>query len=294
MRRILPLILPMPGNEAMAQAMAGHGGGEVGRIETRRFPDGERYVRILNDAAGRDVDIVCTLADPDPQLAGLIFVAATARELGARSVRLVAPYLAYMRQDARFQPGEAVSAPIFARLISGVFDALVTIDPHLHRIHALGEIYAIPARALQAAPLLADWVRANVASPLLVGPDAESAQWVAAVAAHAGAPQLVLAKTRRGDRDVSIEMPDAQRFAGRTPVLVDDMISSGHTMIEAAAALRAQGFAAPWCVTVHALFDAATEARLQGVMAGIVSTDSVPHPTNAIGVAALLIGEQGL
>lgn len=285
------MILPMPGNEPMAQAMADHLECAAGSIEVRRFPDGESLVRITSDVAGCDIDIVCTLANPDPQLAALLFAAATARELGARNVRLVAPYLAYMRQDARFQPGEAISAPVFARLLSAAFDALVTVDPHLHRILSLGEIYSIPALALPAAPLLADWVRANITAPLLVGPDAESAQWVAAVAARAGAPWLVLAKTRHGDRDVAIEMPDARRFAGRTAVLVDDIISSGHTMIEAAAALRGQGFEAPWCLTVHALFDAETEARLRGVMAGIVSTDSVRHASNAIGLAALLAGE---
>ncbi len=288
------MILPMPGNEAMAQAMADHLGCAAGRIEVRRFPDGESHVLLASDVAGCDIDIVCTLANPDPQLAALLFAAATARELGARNVRLVAPYLAYMRQDARFQPGEAISAPVFARLLSAAFDALVTVDPHLHRILSLGEIYSIPALALPAAPLLADWVLANITAPLLIGPDEESAQWVAAVAARAEAPWLVLAKTRRGDRDVAIEMPDARHLAGRTPVLVDDIISSGHTMIEAAAALRGQGFGAPWCLTVHALFDAEAEARLRGVMAGIVSTDSVPHASNAIGLAALLAGEYRL
>ena len=122
------IILSMPGNEAMAQAMADHLGCTTGRIEVRRFPDGESLVRIANDVAGCDVDIVCTLANPDPQLASLLFAAATVRELGARHLRLVAPYLAYMRQDARFAHGEAVSAPIFARLLSGAFDALVTVE----------------------------------------------------------------------------------------------------------------------------------------------------------------------
>jgi ribose-phosphate pyrophosphokinase len=288
------IILSMPGNEAMAQAMADHIGCTTGRIEVRRFPDGESHVQIAGDVAGYDVDIVCTLANPDPQLAGLLFAAATVRELGARSLRLVAPYLAYMRQDARFARGEAVSAPIFARLLSGAFDALVTIDPHLHRILSLSDIYSIPASALPAAPFLAEWVRTNIEAPVLIGPDAESAQWVAAVATKAAAPWLVLDKTRHGDRDVTIKLPDMHDFTGRTPVLVDDIISSGRTMIEAAAALRTQGFGAPWCLTVHALFDAEVDASLRIVMAGIVSTDTIPHASNAISMAALLAGEHRL
>ena len=288
------LLLPMPGNAAMAGAMGNVGGFEVGSLETRRFPDGEIYVRILSDVAGRDVDIVCTLADPDPQFLGLAFVAATARELGARSVNLVAPYLAYMRQDIRFQPGEAVSSHHFAKLLSGFFDRLVTIDPHLHRIADLGEIFTMPTRVLQAAPLLGDWVKANVANPLLIGPDSESAQWVSVVGERAGAPHAVLEKQRRGDRDVEISVPDLSRWQGRTVVLVDDMISSGHTMLVAARQLAALGFGKPICLTVHALFADDAYARLLAVSDAVVSTDAVPHVSNGVSVAALLAGASAI
>src|SRR6185503_12811188 len=121
--------------------------------------------------------ILCTLADPDAKFLPLIFAAATARELGAARVGLVAPYLAYMRQDRRFNPGEAVTSRYVAKLISGAFDWLVTVDPHLHRYGALGEIYTIPTRAIHAAPLMSDWIRRNVPDPLIVGPDSESEQW---------------------------------------------------------------------------------------------------------------------
>ena len=99
------LILPMPGNERFAERLAKEGGFELGRLETRRFPDGERYVRIISDVAGRPVDIVCTLARPDPEFLTLVFAADAARDLGATEVNLVAPYLAYMRQDRRFKSG---------------------------------------------------------------------------------------------------------------------------------------------------------------------------------------------
>ncbi len=282
------LLFPMPGNEALAAAIAAAIPVECGTLEARRFPDGERYIRIADDVRGRDVYIVCTLADPDPQFLGLAFAAATARDIGARSVNLVAPYLAYMRQDISFRPGESVSSRHFARLLSGVFDRLVTIDPHLHRIASLDEIFTIPTTVLQAAPLLGDWVRAHVTDPLLIGPDSESEQWVTAVGRRAGAQHVVLTKQRLGDREVVITAADPAALRGHTLVLVDDMISSGQTMITAAEQLAAQGFGKPVCVTVHALFAGDAYARLLAVSRAVVSTDAVPHASNGVSVAGLL------
>jgi ribose-phosphate pyrophosphokinase len=280
----------MPGNEALAAAIAATRGDDVGRLEMRRFPDGETYVRLLDGVAERDVVIVCTLARPDPQLAGLVFAAGTARELGAASVHLVAPYLAYMRQDARFQPGEAISSVHFARLLSGAFDSLLTVDPHLHRRRSLDEIFAIPTQVVAAAPALSRWIAAHVPDALVVGPDGESEQWAAAVASGAGAPHVVLSKRRLGDRQVEIALPDLSAVAGRTPVLVDDIVSSGRTMAEAARLLIQAGFARPVCVAVHAIFAEDALERLAGLAAHIVTTDTIPHPTNAIGVADLIAG----
>ncbi len=182
------LILPMPGNEAFAARLAQEAGAELGAVETRRFPDGETYVRLLSDPKGRAVDIVCTLTDPDADFLRLAFTADAARELGAASVTLVAPYLAYMRHDKRFHEGEAVTSRTFARLLSSTFDRLVTVDPHLHRYPDLATLYEIPAEALSAAPLFSAWIREHAPDALVVGPDAESEQWAAEVAQGAGVP----------------------------------------------------------------------------------------------------------
>ena len=127
------LFLPLPGNETLADELARLSGGAIGTLEIRRFPDGESYVRLIADVAGKDVDFVCTLARPDDQILRLIFAAKTARELGAKTVRLIAPYLAYMRQDKRFQDGESISSTHFAKLLSDCFDSLITIDAHQGR-----------------------------------------------------------------------------------------------------------------------------------------------------------------
>ncbi|MFC4821765.1 ribose-phosphate diphosphokinase [Dokdonella ginsengisoli] len=262
----------------------------TGSVLRHRFPDRESLVRLDGDCRGREVIVLCSLRDPDDLALPLLFAARTARELGARRVGLVAPYLAYMRQDARFHPGEAVSSTHYAAFLSWTFDWLVTVDPHLHRRASLAEIFAMPTRRVSAMPPVAEWIRANVAAPLLIGPDEESRQWVQEAAARIQAPFVVLAKHRRGDRDVEVSIPGAALPAGRTPVLLDDIAASGGTLIQAVSRVRRLGGADPVCVVVHGLFaDACDRALLQAGAARVVSTDAVPHATNAIGLAAELV-----
>lgn len=282
------LVLAMPGNEAMATAIAHRMAGELGAIETRPFPDGETYLRIASEVKGRSVVLVATLAHPDAKFLPLLFAADTARDLGAAKIGLVAPYLAYMRQDRRFLAGEAITSRSAAQLLSSRFDWLVSVDPHLHRYASLSDIYSIPARALHAAPLMADWIAQNVARPLLIGPDSESTQWVSDVACRAGAPFTVLEKIRRGDRDVEVRLKDAIQISGRVPVLVDDIISSGQTMLEAVRLLKGLSSLPPVCVAVHGLFADGADALLEGEGARLVTSNTVPHPSNAMDVSAML------
>jgi len=283
------LFIPLPGNETLAADLARLSGGALGALETRHFPDGESYVRLADDVSGKDVDFVCTLARPDDQILRLIFAAETARELDAKTVRLIAPYLAYMRQDKRFQNGESISSRHFAKLLSDSFDSLITVDPHLHRIADLSEIFTVPTRVEHAAPLLADWIGDNVENAIVVGPDSESQQWVEAVAERAGARHLVLDKNRLGDHEVEILVPELSDYTGLSPVLVDDIISSGRTMIETAEAIIARGFPKPYILTVHALFTGSTLWQLNQLAKDIISTDTVPHETSRIGIAELLV-----
>ncbi|GAA0690050.1 ribose-phosphate pyrophosphokinase [Marinobacterium maritimum] len=260
---------------------------QAGVLEQRRFPDGESYLRIHSDCTDQDCVILCNLFHPDERTLRLLFLADTLRECGARSVGLVTPYLAYMRQDKRFQPGECVSSRPFAKLLSSTFDYLVTMDPHLHRYDSLDEIYTIPSRVVQAAPLIAQWIQQRVDQPLLIGPDSESEQWVAHVAKLAGAPFQVLQKERRGDYDVSVSLPDLDSAAERTPVLVDDIISSGRTMLETIKHLQAAGLPRAVAIGVHGIFAGDAYAQLTEV-ADVVTTACIPHLSNQIDIAAPL------
>ncbi len=283
-----PLVVAMPGNEAMTQSLARILGIEVGQVKVHAFPDGETYLRFLTNLKGRTLVLVCTLDRPNEKILPLLFAAATARELGAVNVGLVAPYLAYMRQDRRFKPGEAVTSREVAQLLSNAFDWLATVDPHLHRYGSLAEIYLIATRVVHAAPLISQWIRAHVPNPLIIGPDGESEQWVSAVAKDAGAPYTVLEKVRRGDRDVEISVKKLQDLDGRTPVLVDDIISSGRTMIEAVRLIMERGATTPVCVAVHGLFADNSDMQLAQAGARVVTSNSIPHETNGIDVGEIL------
>jgi ribose-phosphate pyrophosphokinase len=283
-----PLLIAMPGNEAMAHTLAPMLATEVGQIELRSFPDGETYLRFMSNLSDRMLVIVCTLDRPDEKILPLLFAAATARELGATKIGLVAPYLAYMRQDRRFKPGEAVTSREVARLVSDRFDWLITVDPHLHRYGSLSEIYRVPTRVVHAAPLISQWIKANVSNPLIIGPDMESEQWVSAVAKEVDAPYSVLQKVRRGDRDVQISIRDMHDLDGRTPVFVDDIISSGRTMLEAVRLVMRPGAPKPVCVAVHGLFADQSDTLLVQAGARVVTSNSIPHKTNDIDVGEIL------
>lgn len=260
-----------------------------GTWDIHAFPDGENKLTIYTDVRDEDVWILASLDHPNEKSLILMMFAQTARAMGARSVKLAAPYLAYMRQDAAFNPGEAVSAVIYAQFISRYFDAMVTVDPHCHRIPRLSDIYAIPVYTLHAQALFKQYIETHVTRPLIIGPDAESAQWMAALAKSLNAPYVVLEKTRLSDDCIHSELPLLNHDQTFTPILIDDIISTGKTLIVPLDQLRAQGFQQPVVLAVHGLFAGDAYATLLQRTPCIVTTNSVPHPSNGIDLTSLLV-----
>jgi ribose-phosphate pyrophosphokinase len=279
----------LPGNEIFAKKLLSYPQFEAGEVVFRRFPDQESYVRLLSDVRGRRVVLLCTLHEPDEKLMMLYVFARLAKQMGAESVVLAAPYLAYMRQDKAFHPGEAVTASMFGELLSDWVDGLITVDPHLHRYRHLSDIYHIPTRLVHAESLIVRHIQQHIAKPVLIGPDAESKQWVATVARKAGSPFSILKKERLGDRKVRIHFPAASQFREHTPVLVDDIISTGHTMMETTRHLNEQGLQTPVCIGVHAVFagNAWQEMKQAGIQK-IITTNTIPHPTNELDMSDIL------
>jgi ribose-phosphate pyrophosphokinase len=283
----LPELHAFPDSLVFARKLGGALGWPVERAGLHHFPDWESLVRV-RATPGAPAIVVRSLADPNAKLVELLFAADALRRAGAASVTLVAPYLAYMRQDAVFMPGEPVSQRVVGALLGGAFDRVLTVEAHLHRVKELGEVFPCRADSLAVAPALAPWLRRNGAGALLVGPDEESEAFVREVAALAGLPFRVARKTRRGDRDVTLALPAVPAGTERA-LLLDDIVSTGSTLAAAARALHGAGVVAVDALVVHAVFAAGALATLaEAGIAHVASTDTIPHPSNQIGVAPLL------
>lgn len=282
------LVLSFPDYFPQAQRLASNLGADIEEIYLHRFPDSESLVR-LPTSLPEHVVLYRSLDQPNDKLIELMLCAQTARELGAKRITLVAPYMCYMRQDTANHPGEAVSQRIVGRLLAELFDDVITVDPHLHRISSLGQ--AIPLKnaiALTAGDEIGAFLKQQLDSAVLLGPDSESEQWVARIANKFGFDFYVASKLRRGDRDVEITVPEWD-YAAKPIVIIDDMVSTGKTVAKTSAMLKASGAGDIYLAVTHPLFCGNAEQLIMdaGVNA-IWSTDSTNHPTSAILLDRLL------
>ena len=285
---MIDLLLAFEDETRLAVPLAEALGVPLRWIERHRFPDGESKLRLPAELPAR-VAVLRGLHRPNDKLAELMIVSPAAHELGARALTLVSPYLAYMRQDMAFNPGEAVSQRHIGRALAAWFDQVITVDPHLHRVQTLDEV--LPGKrgqALSAAPLLGAWAAMHARNPILLGPDDEAAQWVSAAAQAQGLQHGTCIKHRSGDREVAVVLPEMD-FAGREVVLIDDVASTGRTLLAAAQGLLARGAATVDVAVTHALFvgDAIEQLAEAGVR-NVWSSDSVPHASNVVSLVPLL------
>lgn len=283
-----PMLLCFEDEQEIAERIASSARLDLAVVGRHRFPDGEIKLRLPAVLPERLI-VLRTLNDPNEKLVELLLLAQTARLQGASHLTLVAPYLAYMRQDMAFLPGEAISQRIIGRFLADLFDALITVDPHLHRVATLQEAVPVAnAIVLSGAALLSDLIAARRRQPLLLGPDEESAQWVALAAARHGFDSAVCRKVRHGDRAVEVALPDVA-VAGRQVVLLDDVASTGHTVARAAHLLLAAGAASVDVAVTHALFAGdALPVILDAGVGDVWSTDSIKHASNSVSIAPLL------
>lgn len=257
-------------------------------VDRHRFPDGELKLRLPASLPAK-VIVYRSLVNPNEKLIELLFVAQTARQLGASDLTLIAPYLAYMRQDIAFHEGEVVSQKIIGRFLAQVFDGLATIDPHLHRVSTLEEASPVKrAMTLSGAPLLGDYIAQQIPDAYLLGPDSESAQWIASAAKKHGFDHAACEKIRRGDKNVQVQLP-AVDLKNRRVVILDDVASSGRTLAKATRAAIEAGARSVDVAVTHALFadDALQVIREAGVR-HIWSTDCIAHESNVVSIAAML------
>lgn len=257
------------------------------------FPDRDLYLRFNINLKDKTLILVQSFQPhPDMSLFDVLFAAETAKDLGARRVILVAPYLAYLRQDKRFREGECVSSQVMAKLLNSAVDGIIIVDPHLHRYHSLEEIFNVPARKVTANPLIAEYIKKNYQNEIIIGPDSESYQWAEEIAQHLNVQATVMCKQRFGSRKVKVKMVKPVSLKNKDVIIVDDIVSTGHTVMEAAEQARKKGAKTISLICVHGLFvEGAVDKLAEAGVTKIVSTNTVEHPTNQIDVTYLLAEE---
>jgi len=282
------IIFSFPGNKRFAHYLANQLPVEEGKLVIKRFPDGESYVRINSIVKGKIAILVCTLNNPDKKILPLMFTAQTLKELGAEKIILISPYLPYMRQDKRFKPGEAVTSRLFAKFCSNWVDYLITIDPHLHRVHHLSSIYSIPVLTLHATKAIALWIKENIKSPFLIGPDSESEQWISEVANYIKAPYVLCEKIRLSSHEVKMTIP-LFSLTNETIIILDDIVSTGASMIAILKQLAKQGNKNVICLAVHPLLNKVTNNKLISLGAKeIITCNTIRNASNKINITELI------
>jgi len=283
------LIIGCPGSKDLARSISKKLKASYTDLIVEKFPDNELRVRIPKDVKGKTVVIVQSFHDDiSDDLVEVLFAAYTSKEIGAKKLILVAPYIAYMREDKRFEKGESVSARIMAKILR-IFDKVLVVDPHLHRFKSLNEFFP-NASKLTAINNISSFIKNNIKDCIIVGPDEESEQWVKAIANKTHKRYIVLKKKRLGHRKVKVSQIK-ENIKGKTAVIVDDIISTGHTILEAAKSLKKGKARRICCVAVHGVFAENALGKLQKAGINTITTNTIPNKVAKIDISDVVSKE---
>jgi len=279
-------------SESLRAKVARELGVKTVALEMKRFPDGEKYLRVLDDVKDENLVVVHSIHHtPDELLFEYLLLVDTLRDLGAKRIVSFIPYFAYARQDERFNPGEALSFKTVSKLIESVgTDEIYTIDMHQHRVIRSSDVFRIPSHNLSAMPLLADYMRSiyNKRKPLVIGPDAEAEQWAKLAADRLQSDYDVFEKKRLGPDKVEIR-PRKSNARDRDILIVDDIISTGGTIVEAMKVLLSQEAKSVSVACTHPLLVSGALMKIRDAGAeNVVGTDTVPSPISYVSVAPLI------
>ena len=273
----------------LAQKIAKKLKASFSELRVKSFPDGETNLRFMKDVKGKEVVLVQSFyGNINDLIIEIFFAAETARDLGAKKVILAAPYFPYFRQDKRFKTGQCVSIEIMAGFVNKYFDGILVIDPHLHREKNLSELFNIRHEKLTANYYIGRWIKKNIRNPLIVGPDWESYKWAQRVAEEIGCDYVIMEKKRFSGRDVKVTLNKKVNFKGKNVILVDDMISTGNTIIEAAKNFRKMGVKKFNCVAVHGIFVEKALERLKKNGINVITTNTIPSRVSKIDISDLI------
>lgn len=277
------MVLCGSSSKSLAQDLAKVLEVEFVQATVKRFPDGEGYVRIERESIDKDLVLVQNTY-PDNNLVELLFMLDAARGLGAEKITCVIPYFGYARQDRRFNTGEALSAKVMLRHLEMEMDRLLTID--LHKPDVLEWFARAPAKDLKAAPAIGEYFLGS-GIDLVLGPDAGAANRAEETAKVLGCESDHLTKTRLSGTEVKIT-PRLLDAKGRNVLIVDDIISTGGTIVAATNELRRLGAKKVYASCTHGLFTGGAVAKLKDVCDKVVSTNTLESEVSEISVAKVV------
>lgn len=258
-------------------------------IEEKSFPDGERYVRVPQRIEGEAVLVHSTHPPQDERLIQLLLAIDAVKNAGASKVVVVVPYLAYARQDKRFMEGEPISVGVILRSLQAVgADAFVTVD--VHNPSSLDEWLRIPHLNVLPAAQLAEYFKGTLHHPLVLAPDRGALHRARAVAEALGASYDYLEKRRdRTTGELSL-LPKSIEAEGNDVLIVDDIISTGGTLVLAAKSMLRSGARRVYAACTHAILASGALDKLYGAgVSDVVATDTVPSPVSKVSVAEQLV-----
>jgi len=263
-------------------------------LEVTHFPDSEIKLRFNVNIKNKVVVLVQSFyGNINDCVIETLFAAETAKDLGAKKIILVAPYFPYLRQDRRFNPGECISLKTIAKNIDEDFDEVYIIDPHLHREKTLNHIFKIKAYKLTANNLIESYIKNRIRSPVIIGPDRESYKWAQKVAEKIGCDFAIMEKKRHSARKVSVKLNKKIDIKSKNLIFIDDMISTGHTLLEAIKAMKKLGAKKVSCLAVHGILVEDALEKLQKAGANIICSNTIPNKVSKLDVSGLIVNALG-
>ena len=212
---------------------------DIGEREIREFPDSEIYVRILSDVHNETCILIQSITDNSAMIETFLFLDAL-RDLGAERIHAILPYLAYSRQDKRFERGEALSAKTVLNIIDDLSDSITVINSHFLNNEGVYNFHGVEINNLDAFPLLVEYFKNGFNNAIIIAPDEGVKGYVSNAAKLFGCEFDYLEKKRIDSNNVEIK-PKNVDVNGKDVVILDDMISTGGTMIEASKSLKSMG-----------------------------------------------------
>ena len=282
------LIIGGSASQKLAAKVAWELGENLSPIETRRFPDGERYIRIKGEVPKEVVVIQSTGYPQDENLMELFLLLKNLKSLGVERTRVVIPYFGYGRQERRFKSGEAVSAVIVAELLEAAgASEIYSINLHEKNIK---EFFNIPVHEISAMPMIANYIKEQIDDPMIIGPDKGALGFAEEISGILGCDCDYLEKIRISPEKVEMK-PKNLDVEGRDVVIIDDIISTGGTIVSASKILKDLGANKVIVGCVHPIL--VEDALLKIFAAGVddvFATDTLKSDVSTISVAPLVAG----